>query len=178
MPERSQGADCRRKRNKTDRFHVENGLFYVPSSLYGLCGGKYRRTPGRSALAEKNRGLFGWVADKVNEITGRINDAYDEIDLSDDIGVYEAARIFQRSENEIRERWNKLLVTANENKAAENVTGKKISAGKGVQYQRSYITIGSGTQKVSSSSAISLLKSRILLRFTAICRAEKVVNKL
>ncbi len=131
MPERSQGADCRRKRNKTDRFHVENGLFYVPSSLYGPCGGKYRRTPGRSALAEKNRGLFGWIADKVNEITGRINDAYDEIDLSDDIGVYEAARIFQRSENEIRERWNKLLVTANENKQAEQMTGKKISAENG-----------------------------------------------
>ena len=35
-----------------------------------------------------------------------------------------------------------------------------------------------GTQKVSLSNAISLLKSRFLPRFTAICRAEKVVNKL
>ena len=82
-------------------------------------------------LAEQNRSLFGWIADKVNEITGRINDAYDEIDLSDDISVYEAARIFQRAENEIRERWNKMLVTANENKQAEQMTGKKISANKG-----------------------------------------------
>lgn len=80
-------------------------------------------------LAEKNRGLFGWVVDKINEITGNINKAYEEIDLSDDIGVYEAARIFQRSENEIRERWNKMLVTANENRQAEQMTGKKISAG-------------------------------------------------
>jgi hypothetical protein len=35
-----------------------------------------------------------------------------------------------------------------------------------------------GTQKVSLSNAISLLKSRILPQFAAICRAEKVVNKL
>ena len=35
-----------------------------------------------------------------------------------------------------------------------------------------------GTQKVSSSNAISLLKSRILPQFAAINRAEKVVNKL
>ena len=35
-----------------------------------------------------------------------------------------------------------------------------------------------GTQKVSLSNAISLLKSRVLPRFAAICRAEKVVNKM
>jgi hypothetical protein len=35
-----------------------------------------------------------------------------------------------------------------------------------------------GTQKVSLSNAISLLKSRILPQFAAICRAEKVVNNL
>ena len=35
-----------------------------------------------------------------------------------------------------------------------------------------------GTQIRFWSSAISLLKSRILPRFTAICRAEKVVNNL
>ena len=35
-----------------------------------------------------------------------------------------------------------------------------------------------GTQKGSLSNAISLLKSRILPRFAAIYRAEKVVNNL
>jgi len=35
-----------------------------------------------------------------------------------------------------------------------------------------------GTQKVSWSSAISLLKSRILPHFTAICQAQKPVNKM
>jgi len=35
-----------------------------------------------------------------------------------------------------------------------------------------------GTQKVSWSSAISLLKSRILPQFAAIYRTEKVVNNL
>ena len=35
-----------------------------------------------------------------------------------------------------------------------------------------------GTQIISWSSAISLLKSRFPPRFTAICRAEKVVNPL
>ena len=33
-----------------------------------------------------------------------------------------------------------------------------------------------GKRKVSLSNAISLLKSRILPQFAAICRAEKVVN--
>ena len=35
-----------------------------------------------------------------------------------------------------------------------------------------------GTQKVSLSNAISLLKSRILPRFAAFYRAEKVMNKM
>ena len=86
-------------------------------------------------LAEQNRSLFGWIKDKIDEITGNINDAYDEIDLSDDLDVYKAARIFERSFDEIRERWNKMLETANENKAAEKITGKKISADGGIKFQ-------------------------------------------
>ena len=104
-------------------------------------------------LAEQNRSLFGWIADKVNEITGRINDAYDEIDLSDDIPVYEAARIFQRAENEIRERWNKMLVTANENKQAEQMTGKKISADKGGR-EANYSYVGLPANSFYTNKAI------------------------
>lgn len=78
-------------------------------------------------MAEQNRSLFGWIKDKINEITGNIDKAYDEIDLNDNLDVYQAARAFQRSEAEIRERWNKMLEIANENKRAEQIMGKKIS---------------------------------------------------
>ena len=79
-------------------------------------------------LAEENRTLFGWIKDKIDEITGSINAAYEEIDLSDDLDVYKAARAFQKAQAEIRERFNNILLTANANKGAEKITGKKISA--------------------------------------------------
>lgn len=78
-------------------------------------------------LAEQNSKLYNWVADKVNEIMDHINKGYKEVDINDkDVELYEAARIFQRNGEEIRERLNKMLITANENKQAEQMIGKTV----------------------------------------------------
>ena len=79
-------------------------------------------------LARQNMNLAEKVVDRLEELSENIRKAFEGVDLSDDIPVYEAARAVQDFFDEAKEKWGNALIAAQENYNAEQKTGKKISA--------------------------------------------------
>lgn len=86
-------------------------------------------------LARQNMTLAERITDWISETAEKIKAAFEDVDLNDNISIYEPARAIAGVMDEVQELWDKALLAANENYNAEQATGKKNTAENGgVQY--------------------------------------------
>ena len=81
-------------------------------------------------LARQNMNLAEKIRDAIEDLTTKIKEAFEGVDLRDDIEVYDAVRAIEDAYDEVLELWDKALTEATENDHAENVTGMKNPAPK------------------------------------------------
>jgi len=82
-------------------------------------------------LARQNMTLAEKITDWISETAEKIKAAFEDVDLNDDISIYEPARAIAGVMDEVQELWDKALLAANENYNAEQATGKKNTAENG-----------------------------------------------
>lgn len=86
-------------------------------------------------LARQNMTLAERIADWISETADKIKAAFEDVDLNDNISIYEPARAIEGVMDEVQKLWDKALIAANENYNAEAAAGKKKTAeGGGVQF--------------------------------------------
>ena len=82
-------------------------------------------------LARQNMTLAERIADWISETADKIKAAFEDVDLNDNISIYEPARAIEGVMDEVQKLWDKALIAANENYNAEAAAGKKNTAGNG-----------------------------------------------
>ena len=82
-------------------------------------------------LARQNMTLAERITDWISETAEKIKAAFEDVDLNDNISIYEPARAIAGVMDEVQELWDKALLAANENYNAEQATGKKNTAENG-----------------------------------------------
>ena len=82
-------------------------------------------------LARQNMTLAERITDWISETAEKIKAAFEDVDLDDNISIYEPARAIAGVMDEVQELWDKALLAANENYNAEQATGKKNTAENG-----------------------------------------------
>ena len=85
-------------------------------------------------LARQNMNLAEKIRDVISEISDKIKAAFESVDMSDNVPVFEAARSIENVLDRAQALWDKALEAATENYNAARATGMKSEGG--VQYQK------------------------------------------
>lgn len=102
----------------------------VDELVANACQTMLRDSKAITQLARQNMTLAEKIADVIEEVSTKIKEAFESVDLRDDLEVYDAARAIEDAYDEVLELWDKALTEATENDHAENVTGMKNPAPK------------------------------------------------
>lgn len=102
----------------------------VDELVANACQTMLRDSKAVTQLARQNMTLAEKIADVIEEVSTKIKEAFESVDLRDDLEVYDAARAIEDAYDQVLELWDKALTEATENDHAETVTGKKIPAPK------------------------------------------------
>lgn len=86
-------------------------------------------------LARKNMNLAEKVVDVLDDLTAKIKAAFEEVNTSDNIALFNAVKAVDGEMDRIRELWDKALTAATENYNAAQITGKAAPEG-GVKYSK------------------------------------------
>ena len=102
----------------------------VDELVANACQTMLRDSKAITQLARQNMTLCEKIVDVIEDLTTKIKEAFEGVDLRDDIEVYDAVRAIEDAYDEVLELWDKALTEATENDHAENVTGMKNPAPK------------------------------------------------
>ena len=102
----------------------------VDELVANACQTMLRDSKAILELARQNMTLAEKIADVIEDFTTKIKEAFEGVDLRDDIEVYDAARAIEDAYDEVLALWDKALTEATENDHAETVTGMKNPAPK------------------------------------------------
>ena len=109
----------------------------VDELVANACQTMLRDSKAITQLARQNMTLAEKIADVIEDLTTKIKEAFEGVDLRDDIEVYDAARAIEDAYDEVLALWDKALTEAAENDRAETVTGIKNPAPKSeAKYQK------------------------------------------
>lgn len=110
----------------------------VDELVANACQTMLRDSKAITELARQNMTLAEKIADVIEDLSTKIKEAFETVDLRDDLEVYDAARAIEDAYDQVLELWDKALTEAVENDHAETVTGKKIPAPKSEAKQHKY----------------------------------------
>ena len=102
----------------------------VDELVANACQTMLRDSKAITQLARQNMTLCEKIVDVIEDLATKIKEAFEGVDLRDDIEVYDAVRAIEDAYDEVLELWDKALTEATENDHAENVTGMKNPAPK------------------------------------------------
>lgn len=102
----------------------------VDELVANACQTMLRDSKAITQLARQNMTLCEKIVDVIEDLTTKIKEAFEGVDLRDDIEVYDAARAIEDAYDEVLALWDKALTEATENDHAETVTGVKNPAPK------------------------------------------------
>ena len=80
-------------------------------------------------LARQNMNLAEKIRDAISEISDKIKAAFEDVDMSDNVPVFEAARSIENVMDRAQALWDKALEAATENYNAAQATGMKSESG-------------------------------------------------